>query len=1064
MSQRCSDLIHFADGEIDPERAHAFRVHLLTCESCRIGLVEALQLDARLADLPPIPLPAKPAVLEASGVQPAVQASGVQPAVQASSVQPAVVEASGVQPAVEAASVPKGNAPLERTEQDIRVPAPVKTHRRVFRCTKIRGLMVGAVPAAAIATSLVIARIGTVAPPAASVFAEIQTRPYEVRFAYAAVTAYRSSSAARGGHHIGTHAVGPIGEPAASKVPATSGKPAASGDRVPYGALEALERRGDLHGLAIARVWNMENLPQIAEQLHRLPQTPLVRNDRVAIDLLATKNDNIETVLAELEELRRSDVSPVARAARWNYALALSRLELPHSAAQAFLEIADEREPGWSEEAATRAEAEAREGRDARTRWGATNAAGLALVKMGAPVSSEIIQQLPGLMRMHFYNAVRAASSRERVLALAPMADQLDRIGGRPVLRAYVERVARADFRQRAPLAALYAKRLERVSLGPQDLARLTATPPSDDVADIVMGALIDLKIATRDLDAFRTLTRKADDPWFAIALGMAEGAADIQKGRWLAAEARLRDAEKLCDTAVRFQCFSLALQLGKLYQDLHRVPEALAVLYDAMTAARTADEWGEYRDLLWRLADVERFHSSTATARAFATEYLHMADGCDKRWAYRTLTGAAVLDVDGRAARRYLEAALECSEPDLLTANYLTDIGRLDPQPDDLPRLQGWLSKLRAGGTLTPAGQVLADEIEGRLLVERDRSAGRALLERAIAAARKLPGDVVAEKARAGAYSVLAFDAARQRDHSRVVALTAEALGMAAPGACAVGMVAEDERSVVAVRDADGRDSGAFDDARGPRAGAPVISDVLASQLTRCERVQVMAQAALQGEPRVLPAELSWSYATGSRPASASHDREPRAGSALVVANVKPPAALDLAELAPMQAPAAATVLSGPAATPGRVLAAMTSASEIQFHTHAMVNLGVSDASHLVLSPDHEGTYALTAEAIRGTRLSGHPVIVLAACESAQGARYQHAPWSLPHAFLAAGARAVFAAATKIPDREAGPFFDRILARVRAGADPAAALREERVAALDADPSSWAADVILFE
>ena len=44
-----------------------------------------------------------------------------------------------------------------------------------------------------------------------------------------------------------------------------------------------------------------------------------------------------------------------------------------------------------------------------------------------------------------------------------------------------------------------------------------------------------------------------------------------------------------------------------------------------------------------------------------------------------------------------------------------------------------------------------------------------------------------------------------------------------------------------------------------------------------------------------------------------------------------------------------------------------MSDATEIQFHTHALMDVGVSDASHLVLSPELPGApYALTAEAIR--------------------------------------------------------------------------------------------------
>jgi CHAT domain-containing protein len=140
-----------------------------------------------------------------------------------------------------------------------------------------------------------------------------------------------------------------------------------------------------------------------------------------------------------------------------------------------------------------------------------------------------------------------------------------------------------------------------------------------------------------------------------------------------------------------------------------------------------------------------------------------------------------------------------------------------------------------------------------------------------------------------------------------------------------------------------------------------------------------------------------------------------------------------------------------------------MVDATEVQFHTHALMNVGVSDASHLALSPEpSDGQYALTAEAIRKMELRGRPLVVLAACRSAQGARYQHQPWSLPDAFLAAGARAVFATATDIPDVESGRFFARVLARVRDGADPAAALRDQRIESLGTQ--SWVADVILFE
>jgi hypothetical protein len=362
----------------------------------------------------------------------------------------------------------------------------------------------------------------------------------------------------------------------------------------------------------------------------------------------------------------------------------------------------------------------------------------------------------------------------------------------------------------------------------------------------------------------------------------------------------------------------------------------------------------------------------------------------------------------------------------------------------------------------------VLADAIEGRLLVERDRAAGIAVLEGAITAARSLPHDVLAQKASAGAYSALVFDAARQRDDARAMTLIAQQLGLPPPTACAVGMVAEDERAVVVVRDADGRDRAAYDRSRPARAGPPVVTAELARGLEKCAHVQVMALAALQGQPRVLPPALAWTYATGAhRTASPPAPPAPATDTpTLVVTNVSPPPELELPALLPRVPESAPStrVLSGPTATPAQALAAMRDAREVLFYTHALVDMGISDASHLVLSPAPDGRYALTAEAIRGTELRGHPVVVLAACHSAKGAQYQHAPWSLPHALLSVGARAVLAASTEIPDLEAWPFFHRVMERIRGGAAPATALRDERVAALAADPSSWVADVILFE
>jgi hypothetical protein len=56
---RCGDLVAYADGELEPERSAAFRLHLPGCRECRRGLIANAQLDARIAQLATPRLPKK---------------------------------------------------------------------------------------------------------------------------------------------------------------------------------------------------------------------------------------------------------------------------------------------------------------------------------------------------------------------------------------------------------------------------------------------------------------------------------------------------------------------------------------------------------------------------------------------------------------------------------------------------------------------------------------------------------------------------------------------------------------------------------------------------------------------------------------------------------------------------------------------------------------------------------------------------------------------------------------------------------------------------------------------
>jgi hypothetical protein len=101
----------------------------------------------------------------------------------------------------------------------------------------------------------------------------------------------------------------------------------------------------------------------------------------------------------------------------------------------------------------------------------------------------------------------------------------------------------------------------------------------------------------------------------------------------------------------------------------------------------------------------------------------------------------------------------------------------------------------------------------------------------------------------------------------------------------------------------------------------------------------------------------------------------------------------------------------------------------------------------------------------VRGSSLQGAPFVVLAACHAGHTAYVLHEPFSLPAAFIEAGARGVLAATVEIPDLEAGAFFNAVRERLRAGASPASALRDERVRwRREGRGAKWLDSVLLFE
>jgi CHAT domain-containing protein len=157
--------------------------------------------------------------------------------------------------------------------------------------------------------------------------------------------------------------------------------------------------------------------------------------------------------------------------------------------------------------------------------------------------------------------------------------------------------------------------------------------------------------------------------------------------------------------------------------------------------------------------------------------------------------------------------------------------------------------------------------------------------------------------------------------------------------------------------------------------------------------------------------------------------------------------------------------VLRGADATPSRVLLAMRDASVIEFHTHGILGNDVSESSYLVLSPELDRQYALTADDVAGVELAARPLVILGACHAADSSKSPESGVGLPEAFLRSGARAVIASPDAVEDVGGGAFFTAVRERVLRGADPAVAVRDERLHRLAmSHDDAWVAGVVVFE
>jgi len=270
------------------------------------------------------------------------------------------------------------------------------------------------------------------------------------------------------------------------------------------------------------------------------------------------------------------------------------------------------------------------------------------------------------------------------------------------------------------------------------------------------------------------------------------------------------------------------------------------------------------------------------------------------------------------------------------------------------------------------------------------------------------------------------------------------------------LGLAVDDRDVVTVARGVDGKNVvDAYERTTTELVPEKVVPGRVITALQGCPDVDVIARPPYHGLSRVLPDDIAWRYLTRR----AHPVGEPK-GDSLVIADVEPPASLKLPHLATWSR--TGTVITGAAATPSHVLAAIASARDVIIHAHGLADHG--EASYLALSPDPDGRYALTASEVEHATFASNPIVILAACEAARAAPVFHARWSLPAAFVTAGAKAVIAPTTAVPDNDAAAFFDELRKNVAAGQSAAVVLRDLRKKWLTRVTGNWVQDVVVFE
>jgi len=845
----------------------------------------------------------------------------------------------------------------------------------------------------------------------------------------------------------------------------------ASAKALPYGEFDKLDKAKDYQALAaMLMVWGKPE--EALGQLDKLPgETADSLNDRAAALLasLGKANDNREKANKVLELLDRAlTLAPSHSQAHWNRALLLEKLGLPLSAARDFKQVTSQ-DQGWVREAAQRADELIEDDKKLDKSDRDLRNLGEQLIREHR--LPEGVTPSPKL-RNYFYELVRTCLSAAEVQGLTPLAKSLDGFAGDEVLENYVKRVAARDFKRRAPLVQEYIQ-LRADSYPVMRTQRFVDELSRAGEDDLVLGVLMKLKGTSHARDTFIERVSQSQDPWLRVLAAQYQSELLDEQGDLRAALAALESAEKFCagPRAKLYRCVEWKMDLSYTYGKLSDADNAEKEARSGWTLARDQN----FRELelrfLMQLANTARMRKDVASARAFLGEALERTRGSvlQERDIHQNLAHLELSVLNFERARAEIDQVFALGIA--LTqhgADALVSIAPHVPSSHDEAAL-----KVALKDDLESKGgkRAYALHLMGRFYLQKDRAKGQALLEKALQeAAHENDNDSI--RARGYSSSALIIDAAKAQEFDGALERFGQAMALTVRKECVVGLAAEWGSFAAIWRGQDGRTDGFFTAEAVARTGSDltgVLPEKAVAALKNCSKVDVLARPPLHDRSGVLPPDIAWSYRTRM------DAPKPRSGRPihLVVFDVDyggtPRRPL---HWTPTFAPGAAdeeqVSLSGTRATLPKVIQEMTRATEIDIATHGEIR---SKVPYLVLAKDADSqeTAELTIQRLRTLKLEGAPLVILAACEASEGTPVLYEPVSLPHGFLAAGARAVIAATRKIPDGDSSLFFADLRAQLRKGSSPAVALRDTRQKWLreqgqKAGAAEWLNSILVFE